>query len=62
MSAFYLVSFNDDVQMINVDWSSYEEEQEQNGEVEYGQTVAEERYYNLTKLYQRNTKIEDVPH
>jgi len=59
MSFFMLVTFNDDVQMVNVDWS-YEEEQ--SGEVEYGQTVAEERYYNLTKLYQRNIKFEDVPH
>ena len=59
MSSFYFVSFNDDVQMVNVDWSSLEE---QSGEVEFGDTVTEERYYNLTKLYQRNTKLEDVPH
>ena len=61
MSAFYLVSFNDDVQMINVDWSSYEED-DQSNEVEFNQTVTDERYYNLTKLYEKNTKLEDVPH
>ena len=61
MSAFYLVSFNDDVQMVNVDWSSYEED-DQSNEVEFNQTVTNERYYNLTKLYEKNTKLEDVPH
>lgn len=61
MSAFYLVTFNDDVQMVNVDWSSYEED-DQSNEVEFNQTVTNERYYNLTKLYEKNTKLEDVPH